>query len=65
MDPERSKRSRVRSKSSSPERSREGYNKGAMKRKVAIDAIDKNDGSAIGSMVINADEVTMTINFNF
>lgn len=45
----------------------EGTNdsKGSLKRKVANEAIKTGEGSALGTMVIQADQVTMTINFNF
>nr|UHS72270.1 MAG: hypothetical protein 2 [Tombusviridae sp.] len=42
-----------------------GDNKGSLRRKVANEAIKTGEGSALGTMVIQADQVTMTINFNF
>nr|UHS72156.1 MAG: hypothetical protein 2 [Tombusviridae sp.] len=39
--------------------------KGSLKRRVATDAIAAGEGSALGTMVIQAETVTMTINFNF
>lgn len=39
--------------------------KGSLKRRVANDAIKQGEGSALGTMVVQADNVTMTINFNF
>lgn len=50
------KRSRVKGK---------GDGDGSLKRKVANDAIHSGEGSALGTMVINADTVTISINFNF
>ncbi len=54
----------MRSSSKSSSGQGKGDSKGALKRKVATEAISK-DGAAIGSMVIQADNVTMTLNFNF
>ncbi len=42
-----------------------GDSKSSLKRRVATDAIKSGEGSALGTMVIQADQVTMTINFNF
>lgn len=63
MDQQKSDTQVNRERSSREERGK-GDNKGALKRRVATEAISK-EGGAIGSMVIQADNVTMTLNFNF
>lgn len=39
--------------------------KGSLKRKVAVDAIHSGEGSALGTMVNIADEISIVIHFNF
>ncbi len=62
MDPQES-RSQVRKTKERGEGT--GDSKSSLKRRVATDAIKTGEGSALGTMVIQADQVTMTINFNF